>query len=290
MNRLLAPLLLALALLAPMRAGAENPDWIEIKNGAPLTLKPDRAYILYRTVKMDGVIGADLVFMRDPESDEQAAYRSAWQAAFAKAKAKRDRERASALAANASGKGSKVTVPPVLTPRDFLFRYDGPPNLMRVHSGNQYLETPGENVYLIEARPGSYLVAGQAFKLFVNTQTCMCMGTVRFPARAGMITDLGHVLIDDVASVSPLPELAPFTGRGARINGAILLMVSTVRPYAEGDSVPELLRALPRVPAELRAVGKFPNRFAASVNRMAPIPGVLAYDEDRVIDLKAGRP
>lgn len=227
---------LLLALLLPSAAIAgSNPDFVEIKGGVPVVLKPDRAYIYFRTVKGHGILDADPVFLRDLVGDE------------------------------------------------FL----GPPNLSRTHGGNRYTVGEGEDSYLIEVKPGNYVIVGLTDKSANTAITCLCMGTVRFEAKAGVITDLGHLATDRVDQRSTIPELRDVTGRGGRVNGLLFLLVATIRPDAETASVPATLRNLPRVPADFRAFGKFVNRIAETVNRMAPIPGVLAYDEDRVIDVKA---
>lgn len=230
-------LFLVLALLLPSIATAgPNPDFVEIKGGAPVNIRSDRAYILFRSVKARGALVADPVFLREPSA------------------------------------------PGV---------FDGSPNLARTHGGNRYVQGADEDTYLVEVKPGRYVIAGLSDKALSDTETCMCMGTVRFEARAGVITDLGHLLTDRVDQLSTIPELRAVTGRGGRINGLLFLLVASIRPDGQTASVPAPLQGLPRVPADFRAVGKFPNQFAQTVNRMAPIPGVLAYDEDRVIDLKA---
>lgn len=50
-------------------------------------------------------------------------------------------------------------------------------------------------------------------------------------------------------------------------------------------SVPESLAQYPHAKAELRAAGRSDNFFKALVGRIPPVPGVLAYDRDVVIDL-----
>lgn len=162
-------------------------------------------------------------------------------------------------------------------------------NLARTHGGNRFAQGVDEDAYLVEVTPGSYVIAGIADKADPTTLTCMCMGTVRFEAKAGVITDLGHFVTDRVDQPSTLPDLRAVSGRGSRINGLMRLVVATIRPDAATASVPAALQSMPRVPADFRAVGRFPNRFAYSVNRMAPIPGILEYDEDRVIDVKASQ-
>lgn len=42
--------------------------------------------------------------------------------------------------------------------------------------------------------------------------------------------------------------------------------------------------------AVFTASGKFNNIYGVMVSRLPPVPGVLAYDRDRVIDAKSGAP
>ncbi len=51
--------------------------------------------------------------------------------------------------------------------------------------------------------------------------------------------------------------------------------------------MPESLAQYPHAKAELRAAGKRNNFLNAQVSRIPPVPGVLAYDRDAVIDLVA---
>lgn len=226
-----------LALAIPVQAAAEGEKLlIEMPAGQPLTLRPDRAYILYRTPTIKGALESDTVFMLDIER--------------------------------------------TMYPGD---------NLARVRNSNPYATSASESFYLVEAIPGHYVIAGQSHKAFRNTETCMCMGTVSFDAHAGVITDLGYILTDRIDKQSPVPEFRDVSGRGAQINGFGAMLVSTVRPPTAAMPVPAPLASLPRELADLRAVDKFPNRFAIMVNRMTPIPGILDYDGDRVIDLKRDR-
>ncbi len=160
-------------------------------------------------------------------------------------------------------------------------------NLTSGRLGQFYAETATERFYLIEAEPASYVIAGQGYGTHYAA-TCYCMGTVRFVAKAGVLTDLGYLLSDDPSNLSPFPELRAVSGRGQRIDdGTNSIYVGAIRPVTADAPVPAALRGLPREPAQFRAVGKFRNSFAFLINRLAPLDGVLAYDEDRVIDLQA---
>lgn len=179
---------------------------------------------------------------------------------------------ASELRAAAAGQESAVT-----------------PNVMVVKMGRQFEDWGQERAYLLSVPPGVYIVAGESlYGLKAAVGTCLCMGTVSFEAKAGTITDAGYILAAMDGKPTQIPELAGHTNPGADYDSR-WSYVMAVRPYREGMRVPAALAALPRVPADYRAVGKFANPFGMTINRMVPIPGVLDYDEDRVIDVKAGK-
>lgn len=60
----------------------------------------------------------------------------------------------------------------------------------------------------------------------------------------------------------------------------------TVRAWTSEMTRPAAIAGKPVVVAEYHAAGKMPNYFRGRITRMAPVPGVLGYDEDRVIDLR----
>ncbi|HLL31602.1 MAG TPA: hypothetical protein VK403_11445, partial [Allosphingosinicella sp.] len=49
---------------------------------------------------------------------------------------------------------------------------------------------------------------------------------------------------------------------------------------------PARLSGLPVVAADLRAAGKMPNYFGIEIDRLPAVPGVLAYERDKVVDVK----
>ncbi|HEX8063607.1 MAG TPA: hypothetical protein VF535_10360, partial [Allosphingosinicella sp.] len=105
--------------------------------------------------------------------------------------------------------------------------------------------------------------------------------------RAGMVTDLGYLLASLEDRSTAIPELAGRTDPATKYRTAPALAAAAVRPAAPGMPVPPQLAGATIVPADYRAVGKFPNHFRTLISRLAPIPGVLGYERDRVIDVKA---
>ncbi|HEX6375350.1 MAG TPA: hypothetical protein VFZ91_06480 [Allosphingosinicella sp.] len=162
------------------------------------------------------------------------------------------------------------------------------PNVVRTDSGDLFDKSQSERFFLIAVPAGSYVVAAITYKRMPNIGTCLCMGTVRFEARAGAVTDLGYFLAALEEKPTAIPELAGFTDPATKYRMSPALAAMTVRPPVPGMPLPNGLEHAPIVAADYRAVGKFPNYFHTMINRMAPVRGVLAYDLDRAIDLKAG--
>ena len=136
----------------------------------------------------------------------------------------------------------------------------------------------GSFTYLTEVEPGEYTYLGP---MIVTTHgpapgECYCMGSVKFEAKAGQITSLG-----DFLSLG-------WADRAALEQSTFERTLLPDRPAVPTDwSVPESLAQYPHAKAELRAVGRRDNFFNALVGRIPPVPGVLAYDRDAVIDLIA---
>ena len=136
----------------------------------------------------------------------------------------------------------------------------------------------GSFTYLTEVEPGEYTYLGP---MIVTTHgpapgECYCMGSVKFEAKAGQITSLG-----DFLSLG-------WADRAALEQSTFERTLLPDRPAVPTDwSVPESLAQYPHAKAELRAAGRRDNFFNALVGRIPPVPGVLAYDRDAVIDLVA---
>jgi hypothetical protein len=85
--------------------------------------------------------------------------------------------------------------------------------------------------------------------------------------------------------VSDIPELKAETGFGSN---AFAPGTATLRPE-RATPVPDALRGATIRPVELRVVGKFFDPRATTINRLAPIPGIIEYDAGRVIDARTGQ-
>ncbi len=162
-------------------------------------------------------------------------------------------------------------------------------NVIHPSVSKAYDSTPDGRVIFISLPPGRYVLAGLTFRDATFMGTCLCMGTVSFEAKAGVITDLGY-LLGETEGLPPVSAEFPQPGPdGRRTWGDAFppMLAAAVRPAAPAMPVPEPLKGAPIVPADYRAFGKFPNYFLGAISRLLPVAGVLAYDTDRIVDLKA---
>jgi hypothetical protein len=163
-----------------------------------------------------------------------------------------------------------------------------PPNVFRTDLSVAYVDGEEERIYLAALPPGTYVLAGEGFSAAMGT--CMCMGTVKFDAKPGVLTDLGFVLAARDDKPTTIPELAAIV-HGKDMDYDPVLIRMAVRPPTPDLAVPPQLAALPRVLADYRAQDRFPNYFGGTIDRLAPIAGVLGYDKDgHVLDLMSAPP
>lgn len=286
--RLLANALAAIALLisAPLHAQA-----IEEKNvlSGKAKLDPAQGYIY-----MTGSARANGMFIRVPDAEDIAAYRVDWEKEFAKA----DKGYGSKLrswqkdADLAVSTGKKVTKPKPVKPTRENFTIGPIEQRTTVSFGPTYVyakaKDPDAYSYLNEVKPGTYIWYGPIF-VGPNGMAgyCLCMGTIKFEVKAGVITDLGTML-------SSQAGLEGLMGYDAIDNQPDRFTDGNPAAGAPGpDSlqygVPVSLKALPAERAQFQAAGKINNFFGVRISRLRPIAGVLGYKRDAVIDLRTGQ-
>jgi hypothetical protein len=290
-------LLLALLLLAaPAPLAARAPDeMVEIEAGTAVTIRPDRAYILFRRVRPEGVLSVEPVFLRIPSAAEMARFAAARRQAWQKAEPDLLRKRAAQLRrkaeVEATGRDYKGEIPPEPSFETFNFVYDEVANVRRVDTDRPFVKAPPENFYLVEVLPGDFVLYGASYgsaALKPSLFACMCLGTVGFQAPAGVITDLGYFMGDRSDKLSPIPELKDETGLGSGSVAIFAPLAATVRPVRQDTPLPPALSAATVRPAQYRAVGRFVDPRAITIARLAAVPGILAYEGRRVIDVKTG--
>lgn len=260
-------ILVGCALLALAGVGHAQPrDQFDPRE--PVVIDPAKSYIFYRT----NVRGA-LVLLREAGRGEREAARLA---AFNRVRAEYERRLAlwersasrcrSAPAPDCPARPQEMTLETFPDPppeRDRYFDIWWQPRFTAGDEGNSYLRA---------VPPGSYVVYGNVMIGAGGSMgVCLCMGSLRFEAAAGRIVDLGR--IDYRAD--PTPGRQPWS--------------VTVTPYAPAMGLPARLAGLPHVPADFHAADKVPNYLGVEIDRHSAMPGVLAYERDRVIDVRTGR-
>jgi hypothetical protein len=286
-------LTLALALLAiPALLEARAPrEMVEIKAGDPISIRPDRAYFLFRIDRPEGVTAIEPIFLRIPNADEMRLYLEARRAAFVRAEPDLVRRREAQMRRNAEpNRTPREPDPPPPSEERFNFVYEEVQNLQSIDQSRALVRGRPESVYLVEALPGQYVLYGVSYgQANAQLYVCMCLGTVGFSLQPGVVTDLGTFLGDIVERQSSIPELRAESGFGPSSTATFRLLGATIRPPRPGAAIPEVLREATVRPVQFRAVGKFVEPRALAINRLAPIPGVLAYDGGRVVDVASGR-
>ena len=248
---------LAVALSSPVFA-KDTPDFRQVRAKESVVFRPDRAYLLMRVKKPISRAFSETgpEWLRLPSASEMAAYEAAVKARAAQ-------------------------------PGDFPL-----PDGFLLHFNSFDLDKATERdangwTVLVEATPGTYALTGVAWHGFANN--CFCLGSVKFEAKAGVLTDLGTFLVERAADPSPEPELAPVSNLGAIANMDYYLPAGAIRPAAASDPVLPEASGVPRQFADYHAFAPFVlggTQFSIS---LAPMPGVLEYRRGEVFDVKAGQ-
>lgn len=270
----------AVAALASTTALAQEVEYraIEAKNLASgkHAIDPAKAYILISApTRTQGI------FIKTPDAAELAEYSAEYEKELAEAIEKYPRRLKNWQANQAANRqGSDQPIEP--TRENFAFPALEP--RMLVSFGPTFVfekgdkDQAGQNFsYLVEVEPGDYTYYGPLYYQpgTAVAGTCYCMGTIQFAAAQGQITNLGDFLTMRWADDAALSKASHLPPEGDR----------TVVPVSY--PVPTALSGQKVVPAELRAAGKINNFLNIMIGRIPPVPGVLDYDRDRILDLRA---
>lgn len=259
MSRILITLALLAACAGPAHA-RDWPEWRQLKQGTPFVVRPDRAYLLIRIPRSSmGWLGTG--WIRIPRADELAAYDAAKRKAFNKAGAKA---------------GDYQT---------FGFDDGKQNNIYGLNMGKAFVDGGSTRTFLVEVEPATYILSGVANQGVM--WMCFCMGTVEVEAKAGVISDLGTILLERADRQSSEPELASVTNLGSMARMDYQLFAGAIRPSRANDAAVAGLPPAAIVPALYRASAPFVITQALIPNFLAPMPGVLEYRRGEVFDVKA---
>lgn len=230
-------------------------------------------------------------FLRVPDEATRAEYQKDWEEAFEKAKKKHIGAMRSwqSQVDIAKRTKSKVLEAPTEPTRE-TFRIESIDLRDQVSFGPMFVFDKSETryTYLNAVKPGTYIYYGMMMvgPAVPAAGSCNCMGTVKFEVKPGMVTDLGNFLY---AGPQPAPPYDYATIEGTRraeerkAKGKSELFPTQQVAFG----LPETL-TWPSARAEFHAGGKLNNYYGLPITRLAPIPGVLGYRRDKVIDLRTG--
>ncbi|URW76260.1 hypothetical protein M9980_03265 [Sphingomonas donggukensis] len=270
------------AIATPAIARNDDPVFVEsaaVKDKPTVALDPTKAYVLLRSE-----VQTPMYLMKLPTSEDQAAYDRMRAEALVKAHGKYEKKLANYerdLKAAEKAPGYRVGDKPV-EPTEANFEFTPFALMAAVGIGpiNRFAKQGG-STYLHEVTPGTYRVYGflSAAPGVAAMGSCFCMGSVKFDARAGEITDLGVIEKAEPVDRPDGDSSYPMVMTGQKL---------FVPAGADTPMDPRLASAK-IVPATFRAAGKMPNYFGLTITRVPDMPGVLRYDRDRIVDLAAAR-
>jgi hypothetical protein len=144
-------------------------------------------------------------------------------------------------------------------------------------------------VHLVAVAPGTYWLYGTKTEDWLDGPWlyCLCVGTVRFDAKPGVVTDLGT--IRDLALETRGGKRPDSRGRRHDLLNNRLERAIVVEPVSVEATVPAAIATLPRVGANYRAAGWLPNIDGARIDRVSAMPGIITYERDRVVDVRTGK-
>lgn len=289
--RIMRTLIVAALAATGLAGSALRAEPVEEKNvvSGKTRLDPAMGYIL-----VSGPGRQFGMFLRVPDDSTYAVWEKDRQKALEKALRayKQDHANWQVLADNAKANHS---TPPAEPARPTLETVQvDPPELRDVAAfGPQFVYSKGETVtYLQAVKPGTYRWYGNVIGGggVPAGGTCMCMGTVQFEVKPGVVTDTGNWLQaaphgDEDMDVARLALKEANAKRVAAGKEPRL----PLPPSEPRFGLPASLKDWPSVQAEFRASGKLNNYYGIFISRLSPIPGVLGYRRDAVIDLRTGQ-
>jgi len=249
--------ILAAALLATPAIGGGH----QFVNGEAVSLQPDQGYILVRTLQQPG--GA----LRGTVKFTPVLYR---------------------VLSNEEIEQSKAAA--AADPENWTTKIES--NVVEPLADQPYAKIKDGSFLLTSLKPGTYIFGGSAVTNWATKSTglmttSLCMGTVKFEVKPGVVTDLGAILNARDDEPTDIPELSHVVLGKSNSTGEVLYDIA-IRPSTPASEIPEALRTLPVVAADYRAVSPFPNYAGATISRLVPLAGVLGYDADgNALDLKA---
>jgi hypothetical protein len=288
-------LLAALALGAAVTPAAAQ-DYKAVADKPAVTLDPAKSYVIITAEAGGTSISMPVTLLRRPEQADIDDYLNRRREALAKAHGKwerkhagwaRDFENWSQQSKDYKAINPRPVEPVEPTDGNLAFPAIDQENMVTIGPLNRFAKGDGRSVFVHMVRPGRYAYYGPVNPLLPGVNTCMCMGTIEFEVKPGEVVNAGTIRLNFWEERSK----AKAAGREVpRTEMDLPESMTTVSwdPPAAGATIDPRLAAYTIVPADLHASTRFPNYYGGQIDRLSPVPGVLAYDRDRIVDLKAG--
>lgn len=278
--RIAIPAMAILAAVASQPALAQISEQEVVKG--KVKLNPAQGYLFLRSPgRFAGT------FMRVPDEAELEKYRADRAAELQRLQAAYPAQLARWERNDERNRRDRITSPPrPIEPTDANMVFDSLHSTLDRQFGPLFAyaknDDSGEFSYFVMMQPGRYIWYGPTI-LDLNQGyigSCFCMGSVQFDVAAGQVTDLGNFL-----SAAPRNQDQPTVD----MSGVVGLGTDFQGESAEVSyGLPASLAAWPARTAEFHASGKMGNFNGVMISRLAPIPGVLGYRRDVVIDERTG--
>lgn len=251
-----------------------------VKDKDVIALDPSKAYIL-----LQSPVAIPATFFKVPTDAEREIVANERAEGLAKAREKWVKKQASyeKHVESAKKRKEKPTQEKPVEPTEENFSWITPEQQMMFSVGpfNRFDKGKGLSLYLTEVPPGEYVYYGTTN---LGLGACACMGTVKFKAEAGTINALRYdgVWLDEKGNEVGRGKLPD----GVDTNDQLVRVAMIIERVDEAAYDPRLPRDQ-IIDAPLVPMPFVPNWMGAEINRLAPIPGILAYNRDEVIDVQA---
>jgi len=295
MKHLLATAIAVGIATSPALAAIDQKAFKAVGDKPDIALDPTKSYLIVQT-SSDASYSFPITFIRLPDQANIDDYRQRRAAALKNAHKNWVTRRAAWEKAVASWEHlsrderavmQRPAEPIEPTDLNLAFPALDQENMVTIGPFNRFAKGNGRSTFLHMVLPGRYAFYGTVNLLNGGaTGGCMCMGTIQFEVKPGQIVYAGMM------DLNILKERAKAKAEGKEpIHNEMELpenmnSLGWEVPVA-GVSIDPRLASYTIVPADLHAAGRFPNYFGITIDRLTPIPGVLAYDGDKPVDLKA---
>jgi hypothetical protein len=282
---ILAAAAASLAMLAPAAAQAQ-----QVADKPVITLDPEQSYMIVQTSSAASGYGFVMSFLRRPEQADIDDYLKRRAEALNKAHQKWVRKHADWVDGRKSGTtGADVKEPVEPTDANLAFAPIEKENIFQVGPFDRFAKNKdeGRSTFIVAVKPGRYVFYGPVF-VAVGQGECMCMGSIEFEVKPKQIVYAGVMQFNWFAERDKAKREHRPPPKDNGLDFPETMNSISWLPPQPGYRVDPRLSAYTIVPAELHAYGRIPNYFGAAIDRLTALDGVLAYDRDKVIDVKTG--